>query len=221
MRVTLFTLIGFTASASAQLAWDQREITLTPAPGAISATANFPFKNTGQHTVAIQGTHSSCGCIVIGSESTKRYAPGASGEIVVEYRIGERIGAQQTYISVTTDDPTFPTTVLTLKVNIPTILDIDPPALIWRQNEPAAAKRAKITPNPAVPIKILDVQPSDPSVSATLEAPAEDGARSLLVTPGDTSKLGFRLVTLRTDFPPGKPRSFYVYVRIEPDTPAK
>lgn len=218
MRAALLVLFGFAASASAQLAWDMREITLKPLAGDASAMAKFAFKNGGTYPVAIRSTRSSCGCIVIGGESAKKYAPGESGVLAVQFQIGERVGLQEKFITVDTDDPSYPTTVLTLKVNIPALVEIDPPALIWKQNEPAEPKRVKITPNPAVPVKILGVQSSDPGVTTTRDPNRADGALSLLVTPGDTSKLGFRLITVNTDYPSGKPRSFYIYVRVEPAT---
>lgn len=103
-----------------------------PAPGVSSLEAEFPFTNTGDATVTILETHSSCGCTV--PEVTEKiYAPGAQGVLKARFDIGGRQGLQTKQITVRTDAGDH---ALSFSVNLPQRLTITPRLHIFRAGAP-------------------------------------------------------------------------------------
>src|SRR5688500_11610861 len=95
--------------------WEETTIELTPALGAPNAVGVFKYENKGDTPVHFKGApRTSCGCTVAALQKTE-VAPGEKGEITATFNIGDRTGVQMKTITVETDDPQNPTTVLTLK----------------------------------------------------------------------------------------------------------
>ena len=65
MRILLLLLLTVGATFAADLTFAEETITLTPKPGAQSATANYSFTNTGSTALTITGLLPSCGCATI------------------------------------------------------------------------------------------------------------------------------------------------------------
>lgn len=76
----------------------------------------FKFKNTGTNPLIIQNAQGSCGCTVP-KYPKEPIAPGASGEIEVEYSPGKQEGSQSKTVTITAN--TEPSqTVLQIKANV-------------------------------------------------------------------------------------------------------
>ena len=108
--------------AQAQLAWEKTELELNPPPGADSAVATFKYENKGAKPIHINAVRTSCGCTTA-ALAKNDVAPGEKGEIVATLKTGDRVGLQQKTVTVETDDPQQPQTVLTLKANIVQLLE--------------------------------------------------------------------------------------------------
>jgi hypothetical protein len=107
----------FCHSASAQLQWESKEIAMKASVGQTNVVARFHFKNIGTNLVKINSVETCCSCTTANLEK-KNYLAGESGEIVVHFEFGERVGVQKKTILVSSDSPQSPT-VLRLQVEIP------------------------------------------------------------------------------------------------------
>src|ERR1700704_3378158 len=124
---------GLASPAHSELAWEQTQLELRPAVGDDTAVGHFKYQNKGDKPVAIKSVTTSCGCT---AASAKQSAdPGEKGEVTATFKIGARVGAQLKSINVVTDDLAHPTTVLTLKVAIPTLLELQPTFVYWQSGE--------------------------------------------------------------------------------------
>jgi len=113
----LFFALGF-GRVQAALKWQDKEISVEVRRGVQEdVRAKFDFKNTGRKAVAILGVTTSCGCTVANPESST-VAAGTKSNVQALFTIGDRRGQQVKQITITTDDPESPETVLTLKINI-------------------------------------------------------------------------------------------------------
>ena len=88
----------------------------------------------------------SCGCTTAALKKND-VAPGEKGEIVATLKTGDRVGQQAKTVTVETDDPKNPQTVLTLKANIAQLLELQPAFVFWRRTKIRNQKR--LWPKPA------------------------------------------------------------------------
>src|SRR5438128_2073753 len=106
-------LVALASAAHSELVWEQTELELHPAIGDETAVGHFKYQNKGDKPIAIKNVSSSCGCTAA-STNKNGVAPGEKGEITATFQIGNRLGAQEKMITVTTDDPAHPSTTLNL-----------------------------------------------------------------------------------------------------------
>jgi hypothetical protein len=76
----------------------------------------FEFKNTGSTPLIVTNVQTSCGCTTA-EKPTDPIAKGKSSKIVVKYDT-KRVGNFTKTITVTTNSPTEPTILLTIKGNV-------------------------------------------------------------------------------------------------------
>lgn len=79
----------------------------------------FSLKNTGKRELVIRNIRSSCGCTAV-SPSKKVIAPGESAPIKVTFDSRGKRGRQSKSITVITNDPKKPTSMLRISCNITT-----------------------------------------------------------------------------------------------------
>lgn len=90
----------------------------------------FRFKNTGDANLIITSATGSCHCTVPALAKTE-YAPGEEGEIKVVFDPkGKAAGKVQQRITVVSNDPTSPTTSLTLEADLMAIVTVEPARLV-------------------------------------------------------------------------------------------
>src|SRR6266568_3053482 len=147
-HILAFTLsITVCFGARGELKFDKTELELHPAPADKQAVGHFTYQNTGKQAVHLKSVKASCGCTTAQTQKDE-VPPGEKGEITATFNIGDRTGTQVTTVTVETDEPTNPKTVLTLKAVIPQLLEINPTFVFWQQGETANPKtidvRAKI-----------------------------------------------------------------------------
>ncbi|HWZ94083.1 MAG TPA: DUF1573 domain-containing protein [Opitutaceae bacterium] len=147
--LSLFFLAKLDAST---LTWAKDKISTEVIEGEQpEVKATFPFKNTGDHPVTILGAHPSCGCTTA-ALTKKTYAPGESGEIAVVFHTAGRIGMQEKFITVTTNEPNQTPTRLLLEVNIKEYLSIEPRLLKWKQGDKPSEQQVALSCLPLHPI---------------------------------------------------------------------
>jgi hypothetical protein len=213
MKVTnkllmLALAFSFSANVQAELKFEQTQIELHPSPADANAVAHFKFENTGDKPIHISSVQTSCGCTVASLKSND-VAPGDKGEITATLSIGNRTGLQHKTVTVMTDDPAAPQTILTLRAQIPTLLQVQPIFVFWKQDEELKPKTIKVTVDASAPVKKISVSSSDPEISAKVE-PGKGGKEwKIDVLPKDVKKLHNSTLTIAPDFPATTPPKFF------------
>jgi hypothetical protein len=205
------------ASTQASLVFEKTELDLNPELGAAKVDAVFKYENKGDTPVHIKAVKPTCGCTTA-ALAKNDVAPGEKGQIIATFNIGDRSGIQVKTVTVETDDPKAPQTVLTFKTNIAQLLDLLPPAVSWEANEPAQPKTILAKAAKGTTIKKLDVTASSADFSAKVE-PGSNGEFKIQVQPKDTTKPVSATLTIKPDVAPAK--TFFASARVMPPGAAK
>jgi hypothetical protein len=166
MRSDRFTaaVVGFvflTRLAMGGLSWSSTKIEGSATAGQETFEAVFTFKNTGDKPVRLISIKPSCGCTTATAEKIA-YAPGESGEIKAQVDLRGRTGRQEKIIAVTTDDTPNAPVMLTLDLNIPSVVDVLPRLLVWSRGSKAEPKEVTITAGGTVEIRLDRVKCENP-----------------------------------------------------------
>ena len=222
LRTTAFCSALFWCLCSgtkAELIWDKSEIELRPKLGDATAVAIFKYENKGDKPIHINAVRTSCGCTVAASEK-KDVAPGEKGEISATFHIGDRTGMQQKTVTVDTDDPTHPSTVLTLKAMISQFLDLQPALVFWQIGEQSKPKTITVKVAKGVAVKSLDVTSSAPDFSAKVEPGPGEGEFRINVQPKDTTRPIAATLTIKPDSAAPGSKPYFATARVTPPAAA-
>ncbi len=207
--------LAIAGSADAALSWEKTELELKPAVGAATAVGVFKYENKGDKPVHFNAVRPACGCTTA-ALAKNDVAPGEKGEITATLNIGDRTGLQTKTITVETDDPKTPTTVLTLKAMIAQAIELEPGFVVWEANEPAKPKTILAKANKDVTVKNIEVASSSADFTAKVEPGSGPGEFKISVQPKDTAKPLNATLTL-TPVPATSPvKPYYVQARINP-----
>ena len=205
------------ASAPAALVFEKTEVDLNTELGATKVDAVFKYENKGTTPVHIKAVRPSCGCTTA-ALAKNDVAPGEKGEITATFNIGDRSGVQVKTVTVETDDPATPQTVLTFKATIAQALELQPTFVYWQANEAVEPKTIVAKAGKGVTIKKVDVTSSSGDFTAKVE-PGSAGEFKIRVQPKDTAKPVNATLTIKPDTNPPKP--FFVQARVLPPGTAK
>jgi hypothetical protein len=209
-RILVFALsIFICATARAELKWEQTMIELHPTPADKQAIGHFKYQNTGDKPVHFKSVHTSCGCTAAQSQKDE-VPPGDKGEITATFNIGERTGTQVKTVTVETDDPASPTTVLTLKAVIPQELEIAPTFVFWQQGEAPNPKTIVVRASKDFPVRHLKVASSSPDFRTKVEQ-AGKGEFKVEVQPRETSRVTAATLTIQ---PEDSAKTFFATARV-------
>lgn len=163
---------------------------------------DYLLRNDGDTSLEILSVRASCGCTAVNA-SQNVVRPGDTATIHATFTTSNRSGAQIKTITVTSNDPESPTTLLTLRGTIVKPLSANPAALYFgRLSDPASAAR-EVTLTGSEPFRVLSATTASPHLSATpdSDAPATVHRLSVDILPsmpvgpfGDT-------ITVVTDLP--------------------
>jgi hypothetical protein len=209
-------MLGLASAARSELVWEQTQLELHPAIGDETAVGHFKYQNKGNKQIAIKSVTTSCGCT---AASAKQSAdPGEKGEVTATFKIGDRVGAQLKSINVVTDDPAHPTTVLTLKVTIPTLLELQPTFVYWQSGEEPKPKTIVAKAGAGVAIKSLDVVSSLPDFTAKVEPGKTKGEFRINIEPRQTTQALAATLTIKPALEKGT-KILYASARVMPPAP--
>ena len=201
------------ATTQAALVFEKTTVDLNPDMGAATAEAIFKYENKGDTPIHIKAVKPSCGCTTA-ALAKNDVAPGEKGEIKATFTIGDRSGLQTKTISVETDDPKAPQTVLTFKATIAQALEVTPNFVSWQANEPAKPKTILAKAGKGVTIKKVDVTSSSGDFTAKVEPGSTAGEFKIQVQPKDTTKPLNASFTIKPDLTPAK--TYYASARVMP-----
>src|SRR4029077_9081770 len=213
-RGILFFFLSLIASVSAQLKWDQPKQTLTPSRGEKVLTARFGFTNVGPSPITIIDIRPSCGCTTA-TLAKKEYAPGESGEIEAKLDFAGHVGHQEKWIYVTTNVAGSEPALLSLAVDIPPEVTIQPEFVMWRIGDPLEPKTMRVVIPEGIPTKLVAVQADNPTMQVQLREVQAGKEWEVKVTPTSTREPVKAVVTIRSDYPSGNPASYSAYARVQ------
>ncbi|HTQ29885.1 MAG TPA: DUF1573 domain-containing protein [Opitutaceae bacterium] len=215
LRLALLPLLlALSAGAAAgALTWSTTKVEATAKGGQESFATVFPFKNTGDKPVKITGVQTSCGCTTATLAKTT-YAPGESGEVKAQMDLRERIGWQERTVTITTDDAPAAPTVLTLRVNIPQVIEIAPRMVVWSHDGQREPREVTITAGTDVAITLRDVVYSPQfTVQQITDVP---GRRyRLRITPRSTDSHYRDEILVQYEAVLGQPQEMIVYAIVQ------
>ena len=199
--------------AQAELTWKKTTISYQAKPEDESVTALYHFANTGTTPVKILSTKTSCGCTVAKLDKDV-YTPNELGVLRVKFTFGDRTGPQTKQVQMYTDDPRGLTYLLTLQVDIPEFLTVEPQLLFWTRGEPAMKKEATVNVLAKDPIYIKSLEVPDQNFSAEL-VKLEDGHRyKIVVTPKSTAESQQAKLKIVTSIGKDEPRVGYLILQV-------
>jgi hypothetical protein len=88
-------------------------------------THDFVIKNAGKTDLIITNVHTSCGCTVA-TPAKKHLTPGESVELPVTFDTSFQKGAKVREITIFTNDPKSPQTIVTLQGSVKLLVEADP-----------------------------------------------------------------------------------------------
>lgn len=206
------------ASAPAALVFEKTELDLNPEMGAAKVDAVFKYENKGSTPVHIKAVRPSCGCTTA-ALAKNDVAPGEKGQITATFDIGGRTGIQTKTITVETDDPAAPQTVLTFKANIAQLIELQPAFVFWQANEPAQVKTIVAKAAKGVTVPKLDVTSSTEDFTAKVEPGSSTGEFKIQIQPKNTTKPVTATLTIKPEVTPAK--VFFASARVMPPGTAK
>jgi hypothetical protein len=213
MKFILLLLLSSVTPIFAQLKWDQPQQKLSVKLGDKSVTAKYRFTNEGTSPVTIVDVRPSCGCTT-STLAKKTYAPGESGEIDAKMNFAGHTGHQEKWIYVTTNVAGKEPMLLTLAVDIPPDVTIEPEVVMWRIGDPVSPKTIRVVVPDGFPTKIVAVRTDNPAIQVQLRAQA--GNRwEVKVTPTRTNSLAKAVVSIRSDYPAEHPVTYSAYARVQ------
>ncbi|MCS7063566.1 MAG: DUF1573 domain-containing protein [Methylacidiphilales bacterium] len=217
ISIAMVAIVASHARLHAELFWPVKEIDFKAKPEHIRTVARFPFINDGKETITITSIQSSCGCTAALPNGNKRdYAPGEKGEIEVVFDHGDRIGQQTKTVTITTSDKPNEPTILTLRVEIPVILKIEPNFIFWTPQDTVSPKISRISVGVNEPVRILQVHSDNENFSAELKTIEEGKNYEVHVSARKTDADIFGSIWIQTDYPRTNPRTFRISARVIP-----
>ena len=208
--------LSLSGTGRAQLSWTDKKIELSSDSTAPTVEARFHLTNSGAKPGDILRVSSSCGCTSAKLEK-RHFEPGQGGDIVVTYSRGSHTGLQTNMIAVETSDQ--PPAMLTLLVHIPEVVRLEPEFVTWTHLEAKTPKTILL--KMVVPGKItaLEVQSSDPAISAQAHETVAGREYRLVITPQDVSHFLRAVLTITCELEGKDKKTFTSYATVQPGTP--
>ncbi|MEN3369900.1 MAG: hypothetical protein V7609_2043 [Verrucomicrobiota bacterium] len=206
-------------TARSELAWEKTELDLHPEMGAATAVGIFKYQNKGDKPVHFKAVRPQCGCTTAAMQKND-VAPGEKGEITATFTIGDRTGVQEKSITVDTDDPEKPQTILRLKATIAHFLELQPAFVYWQIGEGPKPKTILARAGKGVTIKNLEVTSSNADFTTKVEPGAGAGEFKINVQPRETAKPLNATLTVKPDSATGPAKTYFAQARVVPATTA-
>ena len=167
-----------------------------------TVTAGFEFTNRSDKPVVVAKYDSACSCLAVTIQDGKcRYAPGESGVVRAEFRIGNFSGAVDKVVALWLDkDPEDrPSLTLTVRVHVPVLVALEPKTLKWDLNGQGEPQTIHITMHYEKPIRITAVTASTEAFTHELKTLEEGKRYDLIVTPTAIQTPGLGIFRIETD----------------------
>lgn len=171
--------------AFAELAWDTSTQEKPADFGQEEIPFTFAFTNRGDQPVTIQAVEVSCGCTATSLTKTT-FAPGERGELEVVYRPDGQTGPQTKTIVVTSSDQPKRPVTLTVKTNVPRLVEVSPRLVTWPRGGEPTEKRVSITLHRLPQTTVTIENPQLDHVIVSLQPGDKAGSQMLVIRPKST-----------------------------------
>lgn len=203
MTRAMVVWLGFAGMLSAgQLSFQEATKKLSPEPGAVKVTADFPFTNKTDKIVIVNETEGDCPCTSVEiSHGKTAYAPGESGVIRLNFDLGLAGGEVDFGASIWVDGKRGEVAPqrLTLKLDIPVLIEIDQKSVKWAVGQEKESKTIRFRMRGDSPIHVKSVSPSTERFDRELKTIEEGRVYDLVLTPKDLSDKGMTVFRVETD----------------------
>ncbi len=180
-----FLVLLLAAGPAAALEWKTQHLSLKAAPLDRTAEIAFDFTNRGDKPVTIRSVDTSCDCLEAHA-SARTFAPGASGQIIARFTLGDRVGKYGRTIIVSTDDGQE-AAALTVEIEVPEVVTLSPRVVDWKLHEAAGEQTVALDVTPGVDLAFGDVQATSEDFNFRLEKASATRA-VLHLSPKDIGK---------------------------------
>ena len=150
------------------------------------AAHTFVFSNVGTAMLEITDVQASCSCTTVG-EWDRRVAPGQAGRISIQLASATLSGPVVRTITVSSNDPLQPTSLLRLSATVPTSVEVDRSAVIFQFVGEGAKPETKI-------VRIVNRQPAPLMVEGPRSTNPAFTAELRIVNPGQEFELNITTV---------------------------
>jgi len=188
-----------------------------------TVTVDFEFANHSDKPVNVTKYDAACSCISVQIKDGKlRYAPGEAGLIRTEFDMGNFSGSVDKMVAVWLDDdaPDKPSLALTVRVQIPVLVALEPKTLKWDLNGKAEPKTIHIQVNYEKPIRVTSVRSSSEAFKFELKTVEDGRSYDLIVTPTDMQTPGLGVFRIETDCLIPKHRVQQAFATVRKPSPA-
>ena len=203
MKIGIFiwlALAGFTLAGGLQFTETLKQVNASA--DAATVTTEFTFTNKGDKPASITKSDSGCSCLKVEISGGKlKYAPGESGVVRTTFEMGNFSGTVDKMVAVWIDDDPVdkPSTQLTVRVNIPILVALEPKTLKWDLGAKADPQIIHIEMAEGSSIHVTGVTSSSEAFACELKT-VDDGKKyDLIVTPQTMDVPGMAVIRIETD----------------------
>jgi len=190
------------ALARAGLTFEKTEISQKAAHNDTEVSGEFKFKVTGDKPVKILDIATYCDCLKAKSKDGRmEFKNGEEGVIETTFRLGSFEGEIAKQVSVTTNEPGAQDAVLTVKVTIPQVFQIEPEHLKWEVGEEAKTKKIKFKVLGDKPIAVTGLVSSRENMLAEFKEVSKGREYEISMTPASTAEPVMGVLRVETDAP--------------------
>ncbi|MFT7172863.1 MAG: hypothetical protein ACI9NQ_001079 [Paracoccaceae bacterium] len=221
LKIALFALLSACLPVSAEMVFKSLLVEIDAKAGENQVTGEFPFEIKGD-SETIVSYDALCTCLagrvepLLADRSPKlHWKAGEKGVIKARFDTSRFLGTVDKALELKLNgrDPV----ILTVRVNIPDLVQLEPNTLRWETGGEADEKVIKITVNHTKPIKIISHSSNkDEIYPYELKTIKEGWEYEIRVQPRNTIESGMGMISLRTDCEIPKFKRAIVYVVTKP-----
>lgn len=202
MKLIAFLLLSVLPAIGARLKFDEP---LKEVPAGLEArivTADFTFTNVSDGPVNIVKYEAGCSCMSAQvADGKMRYAPGETGTLRANFEVGNFQGTVDKGIALWLDGDAAdkPSVQITLRINIPVLIQLEPKTLTWNLNGPNEAQTIDVKMDGDKPIHIVDVSSSSDMVTTEVRTVEKGRHYQIVVTPSRLDTPAMSIIRVETD----------------------
>jgi hypothetical protein len=202
--------------AAAELKFETKLRELNVGAEDTKVVTEFPFKNESSEEVEIVEYTAGCSCLTasISPNGKLKYAPGESGIIRSEFELSALAGTVDKSVAIRLkgDPQDQPSLVLTTRINIPVLVEMEPKTLFWNIGEEAKPKSVTLTMKHSEPIKVVKLSGADGRFTQELKTIEEGKKYEVVVTPANTTNVAMGVIHIETDCKLQRHRSHRIFM---------